>query len=348
MKKEQVYQGPIIEVRGILRLALAGLPFLIGAYFSDDPALWGFGFIVAAFATAGFIGIDTEEHRAPRYALWVAAFLLMAVYSAWFVSEHPLIMLLFVVGWSLLSSLSFSAGPIVSLPVNIGCLVYFLLLLGHRLEHQAFAELAFFTIASVGLAYLLGKVSWLQGKKNALIIPTVRQAFGTMSRQLNWQSTYTRTGVVRGIAIIVVAILFLIFGSNTGFVITMFTILIAMQPGRSQTLVKVASRVGAAFGAVFAGSVIFNAQPPYWVYVLAAVVALAFTRWVLLRKYTYNSFFLITFPLFLVSLTGFSESGPNKIWFTLLGGAIAVIASELFVFRGLNTTSRTSTNEIVS
>ena len=86
-------------------------------------------------------------------------------------------------------------------------------------------------------------------------------------------------------------------------------------------------------GAIVAANILINTKPPIWIYVIGFGIAIAFTRYVIFKSYTYNSFFLITFPLFIVGLGGYYDNSWDKLWYTVLGAVIAIIASELFVFK---------------
>ncbi len=332
-KKEKAYKGPIIDMRGMIRLVLAALPFLLLAYFSHSNH-FVLSFLCAAFTSASFVGFERTGSRF-RYALWVTGFVFLAVFSAWQVNDRPVILALWLVGWSIASSLSFAGGPVVSFPASVGCVLYILLLLGNRLGNESFWGLILYSGIGIGWSFFLGTVSAFTQRKNEIILPTFEELKHTLKSELYRGSTYLRTGVVRGILLTLIGIAAAIT-KNTALIITLFTVLIAMQPGRSQTTFKVLTRVASAVGAVVAAGILLNIHPPLWVYITTAVVGgailFAGVRWILLRSYTYNSFFLSTFPLFIISLGGYSDADMTKVWYTLLGGLLAVLASEIFVF----------------
>lgn len=334
-KKPKVYKGPIIDIRGMIRLVAAALPFLIlGVARRDSDELWVLSFLCAAFTSASFVGFEKSSRRF-RYALWVTGFVVLATFSAWQVSQRPLSLEIWLLVWAVASSLSMAGGPVISFPVNVGCMLYMLLIIGDRLEGASFGELIFYGAIGVSWSFFLGTVSIFAQRKNEITLPTIKSLFAVFKEELVWDSNFLRTGIARG-ALLVIITIFAKLTHNTALIITAFTVIISMQPGRSQTSLKVLSRVASAVGAVVAANVLLNIRPPFWVYIavflVGGVVLYIGIRWILLKSYTYNSFFLITFPLFVLSLSNYGVSGMTKVWYTLLGGMLAIITSELFVF----------------
>jgi MFS family permease len=331
IESEKTYKGPIIEIRGIIRLIFACLPFLIGVYYFKENELWRVGFLCAAFTSASYVGIE-NNHRKIGYSIWVMIFVGLAVSTVWAFSDSIILISLGLIAWSLVSSMSFAAGPVVSLPVNIGMILYVLFLLNNNLAGQGFWESLFFAGCGVLWSYLLGYIRFLRPVKNEIEIPKFEELKNNFNSSLTWQSPYIRNGLARGVIVVIIGSIAAIT-QNSSLIITAFTVIIAMLPGKNQTRFKIMSRVAAAMGAIIAANILINFKPPFWIYIVGFIFAIAFTRWIILRSYTYNSFFLITFPLFLISLGGYYDNSWNKLWYTILGAIISIIASELFVFK---------------
>jgi hypothetical protein len=329
--QDKVYKGPIIEIRGIIRLVVACLPFLFAGIYLENNDLIYVGFLCAAFTSASYIGIE-NSHRKFGYSIWVMLFVGLAVASAWQFSGSAFFIALALILWSVVASMSYAAGPIVSLPVNIGLILYVLFIINNSLAGESFWGALLFAGAGVLWSYILGYISILSPKKNEISLPELSDIKREFESSLTWQSPYIRNGVARGIIIVLIGIAGAIT-ENSDLIITAFTVLIAMLPGKNQTRLKILSRVGAAMGAIVAANILINARPPIWIYLFGFGIAVAFTRFIILRSYTYNSFFLITFPLFIVSLGGYYANSWDKLWYTVLGAFISVIASELFVFK---------------
>ncbi len=331
IESEKTYKGPIIEIRGIIRLIFACIPFLAGAYYFKDNELWRVGFLCAAFTSASYVGVE-NNHKKFGYSIWVMIFVGLAVSTVWVFSDSIILVSIGLIAWSLISSMSFAAGPIVSLPVNIGMILYVLFLLNNSLAGQGFWESLFFAGCGVLWSYALGFIAILRPIKNEIEIPKFEELKNKFSSSLTWQSPYIRNGLARGVIVVIIGAISAIT-QNSSLIITAFTVIIAMLPGKNQTRLKIMSRVAAAMGAIVAANILINSKTPFWLYLVGIIIALAFTRWIILRSYTYNSFFLITFPLFLISLGGYYDNSWNKLWYTLLGALLSIIASELFVFR---------------
>ncbi len=326
------YKGPIIEIRGMIRLLLSGAPFLAGYFvIPDTKDLWMVGFLCATFTSASFIGIESIKKKI-SYSIWVTVFVGLSVFSAWQFSEHPVILGGLIILWSVAASLSFAAGPVVSLPVNIGCTLFLLFLLNNRLAGESLGGLMLFAGCGLVWSYALGFVSIFAPHKNHIDTPSLSELHANFQESLNMSSPYLRNGITRGVIIALLGAIIYVT-NNQALIITVFTVLIAMYPGKNQTRLKILSRVGGAIGALFAATILINIKPPLWLYFIGLALVLAFTRWIILRRYTYNSFFLVTYPLFLVGLGGFYTNSWDKLWYTVLGAIISIAASELFVFK---------------
>ncbi len=338
-KSKPIYKGPIIEIRGMVRLILSGAPFFAGYFiFPYTKDLWMVAFLCATFTSASFVGIESIKKKF-GYSLWITLFVGLSVFSAWQFSEHAVILGILVILWSVAASLSFAAGPVVSLPVNIGCTLFILFLLNNRLVGESLGGLMLFAGCGLAWSYLLGLISVFAPHKNHIDTPSLSELHDEFQKSLNRDSPYLRNGVIRGIIIVLLGIAIQLT-NNQALIITVFTVLIAMIPGKNQTRLKILSRVGGAIGALFSATILVNMQPPLWIYFFGLVIVLAFTRWIILRKYTYNSFFLVTYPLFLVGLGGFYDNTWDKLWYTVFGAIISIIASELFVFKSYKKISK--------
>lgn len=332
-----------LHIAAATRLMIIILPLLGLAISTENAIFW-----LLAFFSAAVVGMSDQNlhpNDVPRLAFPVILIIGAAIGTA-YLTDHPLLFILFMMGWSILQATSFAMSAFDIVVMTLGLVLYFVFVSSGMLE--ALSLLENYVAAGVGALWALVIVygsSYLAANQRKQI-PHVdhKPRADTIKQNLSLKSPLFIFGVVRGIALTVLMLLYLPDQNIHAFWMAV-TILVVMLPEKAMLLSKAGTRtLGTLIGVivVLVLSIFVDSQEAIAVLLLLTMFGY---RSIMGSNYALDATFITVLVLGSSALSkpDWSVLVFARLFDTVIGAVLAVLLCYAFVFISDETGSKEAT-----